>query len=114
MGGRALDNIFVERLWRTLKYEEVYLHDYEQVEDAVQSLGNYFWFYNHELPHQALAYQTPAAMYFEEKNARKGSETGDARGHASSRSSLLGLPDAKFSPGDPAFQKVPSVVRRTG
>jgi len=62
--GRALDNVFVERLWRTVKYEEVYLHDYEKVEDAVKGLGKYFRFYNHERPHQALAYQTPAAMYF--------------------------------------------------
>jgi putative transposase len=42
-----MDNIFVERLWRTVKYEEVYLHDYEQVEDAVNDLKNYFRFYNH-------------------------------------------------------------------
>jgi putative transposase len=62
--GRAMDNIFVERLWRSVKYEEVYLHDYERVEEAVKNLGNYFWFYNHERPHQALGYQTPAAMYF--------------------------------------------------
>jgi putative transposase len=62
--GRAMDNIFVERLWRTVKYEEVYLHDYEQVEDAVNNLKNYFRFYNHERPHQALGYQTPAVMYF--------------------------------------------------
>ena len=47
-----------------MKYEEVYLHDYEKVEDAVKGLGKYFRFYNHERPHQALAYQTPAAMYF--------------------------------------------------
>jgi len=62
--GRALDNIFVERLWRSVKYEEVYLHDYERVEEAVKNLREYFWFYNHERPHQALCYQTPAAMYF--------------------------------------------------
>ena len=62
--GRAMDNIFVERLWRTVKYEEVYLHDYEQVDDAVNNLRNYFWFYNHERPHQALGYRTPAAIYF--------------------------------------------------
>ncbi len=62
--GRALDNIFVERLWRSVKYEEVYLHDYERVEEAVKNLGDYFRFYNHERPHQALGYQTPAAMYF--------------------------------------------------
>jgi putative transposase len=62
--GRTMDNIFVERLWRTVKYEEVYLHDYEQVEDAVNNLKNYFGFYNHERPHQALGYRTPATIYF--------------------------------------------------
>jgi putative transposase len=62
--GRAMDNIFVERLWRSVKYEEVYLHDYEQVGEAVKNLGHYFSFYNQERPHQALGYQTPAAMYF--------------------------------------------------
>jgi putative transposase len=64
--GRAMDNVFVERLWRSVKYEEVYLHDYEQVGEAVRNLGNYFLFYNQERPHQALGYQTPAAIYFGE------------------------------------------------
>jgi putative transposase len=64
--GRATGNIFVERLWRSVKYEEVYLHDYEEVEEAVRNLGNYFLFYNQERPHHALGYQTPAAIYFEE------------------------------------------------
>ena len=59
-----MDNIFVERLWRTVKYEEIYLNDYEQVTEAVRQLGNYFRFYNQERPHQALGYQTPAAIYF--------------------------------------------------
>ena len=62
--GRAMDNIFVERLWRTVKYEEVYLNDYEQVTEAVRNLRRYFLFYNQERPHQALGYQTPAAIYF--------------------------------------------------
>lgn len=62
--GRAMDNIFVERLWRSVKYEEVYLHDYEDVRDAVRNLGSYFLFYNHERPHQALGYRTPATIYF--------------------------------------------------
>ena len=62
--GRAMDNIFVERLWRSVKYEEVYLHDYEQVSEAVTNLRNYFRFYNHQRGHQALDYQTPAAIYF--------------------------------------------------
>ena len=61
--GRALDNIFVERLWRSVKYEEVYLHDYQTVADAHDGLGRYFRFYNHERPHQALRYQTPDQVY---------------------------------------------------
>jgi putative transposase len=61
--GRALDNVFVERLWRSVKYEEVYLHDYDTVREAVSGLGRYFRFYNQERPHQALAYRTPAQVY---------------------------------------------------
>ena len=61
--GRALDNVFVERLWRTVKYEEVYLKSYATVPDAIQSLGDYFRFYNEERVHQALGYQTPATVY---------------------------------------------------
>jgi putative transposase len=61
--GRALDNVFVERLWRSVKYEEVYLKDYGSVPDARAQLGRYFRFYNQERPHQALAYQTPATVY---------------------------------------------------
>jgi putative transposase len=62
--GRALDNVFVERLWRTVKYEEVYLQSYATPREARQSLARYFQFYNHERPHQALGYRTPAAVYF--------------------------------------------------
>jgi putative transposase len=61
--GRALDNIFVERLWRTVKYEEVYLHDYEDIPRAFNGLRKYFMFYNDERLHEALGYQTPAAVY---------------------------------------------------
>lgn len=61
--GRALDNIFVERLWRSVKYEEVYLKDYQTVPTAVSSLREYFTFYNHERLHQALDYRTPAQVY---------------------------------------------------
>lgn len=61
--GRALDNIFVERLWRSVKYEEVYLHEYENVPQAITGVGKYFPFYNHERLHQALGYKTPAAIY---------------------------------------------------
>jgi putative transposase len=61
--GRALDNVFVERLWRSVKYEEVYLRDYQSVWDARQSLARYFDFYNRERLHQALGYRTPATVY---------------------------------------------------
>jgi putative transposase len=62
--GRALDNIFTERLWRTVKYEEVYLNDYANPRDARRSLASYLDFYNYERLHQALDYQTPAARYY--------------------------------------------------
>jgi putative transposase len=61
--GRALDNVFVERLWRSVKYEEVYLRDYKTVWDARHGLARYFAFYNGERLHQALAYRTPAEVY---------------------------------------------------
>jgi putative transposase len=61
--GRALDNVFVERLWRSVKVEEVYLKDYETVIDGVEGLGKYFRFYNEERLHQSLGYQTPASVY---------------------------------------------------
>lgn len=61
--GRALDNIFTERLWRTIKYEEVYLHDYTSPRQAREQLTHYIQFYNHERLHQALGYRTPASVY---------------------------------------------------
>lgn len=62
--GRALDNIFTERLWRTIKYEEVYLRSYASPKEARQNLSRYLKFYNDDRPHQALAYRTPAEVYF--------------------------------------------------
>ncbi len=62
--GRCHDNIFNERLWRTVKYEEVYLKEYASVAEAKASLSNYFRFYNQERLHQSLGYQTPAEVYF--------------------------------------------------
>jgi putative transposase len=64
--GRATDNIFIERLWRSVKYEEVYLKDYETVMDLDLSLLAYFRFYNYERPHQSLGYKTPAEVHFAE------------------------------------------------
>jgi putative transposase len=61
--GRCLDNIFCERLWRSLKYEEVYLKAYETVAEAKREIGNWFAFYNDERPHQALNYSTPQQSF---------------------------------------------------
>jgi len=68
--GRVYDNIFVERLWRTVKYEEVYLHDYLSVSEARKRLALYFHFYNSERLHKSLGYQTPYEVYFNEPYIR--------------------------------------------
>jgi putative transposase len=65
--GRAFDNIFIERLWRSVKYEEVYLKGYDNVSEAVSGLGRYFNFYNNERHHQALGYKKPAEIYFQKE-----------------------------------------------
>ena len=61
--GRYADNIFVERLWRTVKYEEVYLQAYANASEGRRALGTYFRFYNDQRPHQALGYRTPAEVF---------------------------------------------------
>jgi putative transposase len=62
--GRWVDNVFVERLWRSVKYEEIYLHGYETVREVRDALANYFSFYNARRPHQSLEYRTPDEVYF--------------------------------------------------
>ena len=62
--GRSLDNIFIERLWRTLKYENIYRHSYETVKELMESLRTYFNYYNKKRIHQSLNYNTPASVYF--------------------------------------------------
>ena len=62
--GRALDNVYVERLWRSVKYEEIYLNDYESMGDLKASLKRYFSFYNSERFHQSLEYSTPDEIYY--------------------------------------------------
>jgi len=62
--GRALDNIITERLWRSVKYEEVYLNEYTSPREARRRIKQYFELYNNERPHQSLNYQTPAEVYF--------------------------------------------------
>ena len=62
--GRALDNIFTERFWRTFKYEDIYIKDYETVTEAKQGIREYIDFYNSERSHSSLEYQTPAEVYY--------------------------------------------------
>jgi putative transposase len=62
--GRAFDNIFIERLWRSVKYEEVYLKSYQSAWEAEDGLDRYFQFYNQERLHQSLEYRTPHQIYF--------------------------------------------------
>jgi putative transposase len=65
--GRFWDNILIERLWRSVKWEEVYLKDYDDVPEAIGGLDDYFRFYNTERPHQSLGYQTPQQVFFKEQ-----------------------------------------------
>jgi len=69
--GRALDNIFTERLWRTIKYENVFLADYANQQEARQGLTHYLDFYDNQRPHQSLGYRTPAQLYFEPSVSRR-------------------------------------------
>ena len=67
--GRCLDNVFVERLWRTVKYEDIYLWRYEAVPELQQGLARYFPYYNEGRPHQALDYRTPGQVYRDGRKA---------------------------------------------
>lgn len=71
--GRAFDNIFIERLWRSVKYDDIYLKEYETVTDLWRGLRRYFDFHNYEKPHQALNYQTPYEVYCEKERLEKAS-----------------------------------------
>src|SRR4029079_4197969 len=68
--GRCLDNVFVERLWRSVKYEDIYIRGYETVPELERGLGRYFGFYNDERLHQSLGYRTPATVYREARATR--------------------------------------------
>lgn len=65
--GRVFDNIFIERLWRNVKYEEVYIKSYSSLKEARESLENYFDFYNYKRHHQALENKKPAELYFKKE-----------------------------------------------
>ena len=71
--GRALDNVFIERLWRSLKYEDIYLKDYGTVDELYEGLTRYFDTYNHERFHQALDYRTPYQVYHGGRETNSGS-----------------------------------------
>ncbi len=82
--GRYMDNIFVERLWRSLKYEEVYLNAYTSVAEAKAGIGSWLHFYNEERQHQSLGYRTPRQVYEAECRCicgRSASPTGRAFAH---------------------------------
>jgi len=67
--GRAMDNIFIERLWRSVKYEDIYIKEYESVRELLQGLTTYFDYYNHHRSHQSLGHKTPEEVYWECKAA---------------------------------------------
>jgi len=102
---RAFDNIFVERLWRSVKYEEVYLKDYASVWDAKCSLRRYFDFYNNERPHQSRGYRTPSEVYFAGKEKPKRTNlTGGIQLMSSSVQLTNALLSQEVMQGDPAGQ----------
>lgn len=74
--GRCMDNIFTERLWRTVKYENVFLKSYEDINDARPGLAEYFDFYNNRRRHQSLGYETPADVYFGRVQPKAGGRQG--------------------------------------
>ena len=63
--GRALDNVYVERLWRSLKYENIHLNDYGSLSELRKGVGEYFRFFNSERLHQSFGYRTPDEVYYE-------------------------------------------------
>ena len=90
--GRYQDNIFVERLWRTVKYEEVYLKAYASVLEAQRGLADYFRFYNNRRPHQALGYRTPAEVFHGEQDVVEGDSIGRRGSPEQKTQSLAGEP----------------------
>lgn len=91
--GRALDNVFIERLWRSVKYEKIYLNEFESVPALKAGLEEYFNFYNRQRPHQSLGYQTPDEIY------------GADNGLAKSKESRLLLPSHEFIHGTCRLEK---------
>ena len=84
--GRYLDNIFIERLWRSLKYEDVYIKAYASVQEARRGIGGWLNFYNDERPHQTHGYRTPCEVF-----------TGVAHGYVDNASTLTTCPQAQLA-----------------
>ena len=97
--GRYSDNIFVERLWRTVKYEEVYLKAYANVAEARMELGACFRFYNNQRPHQSLGYRTPAEVFHGEQGVVEGESNGRRCSPEEGTESLAGEPGLSLNPG---------------
>jgi putative transposase len=94
--GRCFDNILAERLWRTVKYEEVYLREYADGHDLIRSLRRYFAYYNHDRPHSSLGYRTPSEVYFEGRDSlRSASATPPLRKAKESEESLQLTPNTE-------------------
>jgi putative transposase len=85
--GRALDNIFIERLWRSVKYEDIYLNGYATIPELVVGLSNYFAFYNNKRPHQSLDYRTPSVVYKESVQQQRQSQATTAAPAADAKAS---------------------------
>jgi putative transposase len=68
--GRCMDNIFIERLWRSVKYEKIFLEEFETVTELIAGLKEYFEFYNFERPHQSFSGKTPTEVYWGEEVAK--------------------------------------------
>jgi len=79
--GRALDNVFIERFWRTIKYEHIYLHEYSDGKSLYEGMLSFIQFYNYKRKHQSLSYLTPSQVYLERKNITK-NNTKSTKNHA--------------------------------
>jgi putative transposase len=115
--GRWVDNVFVERLWRSVKYEDLYLHAYDTVSEVKAALSRYFRFYNQRRPHQSLEYRTPDEMYFgtDEMKKRRSMkhEVTHRRLNASTRKGEGMSPRGKSSIHPNAFGMRPETLNRS-
>lgn len=110
--GRALDNVFIERLWRTVKYEDIYLQEYETVPMLYAGLDSYFQFYNHERPHQGLDNETPAEVHFDGREPTGTVASPSSPGLSLSRRQRAFVKTADFLSFPPLTKNLPSSMTR--